>query len=395
MTPIDRVLERLERVRPSGKGWSARCPAHDDRHPSLSISEDGHGNVGLYCHRGCLTESVVAAIDLEMSDLFAESASTVRTRGDTRPRIAVGEPELERLVLRLRGDVAVLARLADLRGWTPEALEALEVGFDGHRLVFPARDAAGHLVGLDRYEPDPERRRDRPKMVADRGSRRELFPRPEILSQGAKVPGSQTPIDVGTWHLIVEGQPDVASAWSVGLPAVGIPGVNGWRRDWAARFRGRRVCVCLDSDEPGRQAAQRVASDLAAAADEVRVLDVSPSKDIGEILGLAKSGAEREQAREFILGLVEDAPTLESETKDVPETKDIPASQPSTLLRLDVTSMIASDPPPVEYLVEPVLIPGTLTLIVGKEGVGKSLLGLGIGVSACTGEHLAGFEVKQ
>ena len=36
--PIDRVLERLERVRPSGGGWSARCPAHDDRKPSLSVT---------------------------------------------------------------------------------------------------------------------------------------------------------------------------------------------------------------------------------------------------------------------------------------------------------------------------------------------------------------------
>lgn len=37
--PLQQVLERLQGVKRSGKEWSARCPAHDDRSPSLSVSE--------------------------------------------------------------------------------------------------------------------------------------------------------------------------------------------------------------------------------------------------------------------------------------------------------------------------------------------------------------------
>ena len=34
------ILDRLDGVRPTGDGrWIARCPAHDDRSPSLSIRE--------------------------------------------------------------------------------------------------------------------------------------------------------------------------------------------------------------------------------------------------------------------------------------------------------------------------------------------------------------------
>lgn len=35
---VDMLLSRLERVRQYGKGWSARCPAHQDRQASLSVT---------------------------------------------------------------------------------------------------------------------------------------------------------------------------------------------------------------------------------------------------------------------------------------------------------------------------------------------------------------------
>ena len=48
--------------RKSGGGWTARCPAHDDRTPSLSIRDADDGKVLLYCHAGCRQEGVIAAL---------------------------------------------------------------------------------------------------------------------------------------------------------------------------------------------------------------------------------------------------------------------------------------------------------------------------------------------
>ncbi len=45
-----------------GAGWLARCPAHDDRNPSLSISASSDGRVLLYCHTGCSQERVIWAL---------------------------------------------------------------------------------------------------------------------------------------------------------------------------------------------------------------------------------------------------------------------------------------------------------------------------------------------
>src|SRR5258708_32833715 len=71
--PVARVLAQLERVCQSGPNqWSARCPAHGDRNPSLSISVGGDGRALVYCHAGCSTDEVIAAIGLAPRDLFAD-----------------------------------------------------------------------------------------------------------------------------------------------------------------------------------------------------------------------------------------------------------------------------------------------------------------------------------
>ena len=66
----DLLLARLDHVRKTGAGrWIARCPAHDDRAPSLSIREID-GRVLLHDFGGCETRDVLAALGLHMSDLF-------------------------------------------------------------------------------------------------------------------------------------------------------------------------------------------------------------------------------------------------------------------------------------------------------------------------------------
>lgn len=67
----EQIAERLH-ARPNGSGWTARCPAHADRSPSLSIREGDGGRVLLYCFAGCSVESICAALNIKVSDLFSE-----------------------------------------------------------------------------------------------------------------------------------------------------------------------------------------------------------------------------------------------------------------------------------------------------------------------------------
>jgi CHC2 zinc finger len=73
---LDKVLIILERVKRSGKGWVARCPAHEDRHPSLSVGVGDDGRVLLHCYAGCDVQAVVAALGLQMADLYPDAHTT-------------------------------------------------------------------------------------------------------------------------------------------------------------------------------------------------------------------------------------------------------------------------------------------------------------------------------
>jgi hypothetical protein len=68
-----RIVEALRahdcHPRQSGASWSARCPAHADRNPSLSLRQGDQGAL-VYCQAGCQTADVMAAIELTMADLF-------------------------------------------------------------------------------------------------------------------------------------------------------------------------------------------------------------------------------------------------------------------------------------------------------------------------------------
>jgi CHC2 zinc finger len=70
---IDRILSSLTKVKKSGKGYTACCPAHPDKGPSLSVGEGDDGRVLLHCFAGCSTATVLAALGLTMVDLFAPS----------------------------------------------------------------------------------------------------------------------------------------------------------------------------------------------------------------------------------------------------------------------------------------------------------------------------------
>ena len=67
------LLDRLEASRATGSGrWVAKCPAHPDRSPSLSVRETDDGTVLVRCFAGCGAADIVAAVGLELRDLFPE-----------------------------------------------------------------------------------------------------------------------------------------------------------------------------------------------------------------------------------------------------------------------------------------------------------------------------------
>jgi hypothetical protein len=54
--------------------------------------------------------------------------------------------------------------------------------------------------------------------------------------------------------LLVEGESDTHVAWYRGLPAVGVPGVDNWREEWALYIGGiPKIFVVVEPDEAGKK----------------------------------------------------------------------------------------------------------------------------------------------
>ena len=70
------LAQRLDARSLSRDKWIARCPAHDDRRPSLAIADGRDGRVLLRCWAGCELDAILGACSLRLTDLFADSGES-------------------------------------------------------------------------------------------------------------------------------------------------------------------------------------------------------------------------------------------------------------------------------------------------------------------------------
>src|SRR5262245_27581615 len=82
---VQDLLARLERVSKTHTGWTARCPAHEDARPSLSIGTAEDGRILLRCFAGCDLTAIVSALRIEVRDLFPDQSVSAARPGEPIP----------------------------------------------------------------------------------------------------------------------------------------------------------------------------------------------------------------------------------------------------------------------------------------------------------------------
>jgi putative DNA primase/helicase len=260
-----------------------RCPAHDDRHASLSVARGSKGVV-VHCHTGCTHQDIAAVTGLPVTDWFIPEVDAIIA---TQPPVRQPDPlpTIEQIAAwanALHAHGPLCDRIHAVKGWTRTVMLELGVGWDGERIVFPILDDRGELATIARYLPGAK-----PKMLGLPGRPRGLFPNPE-RHEPSKV----------LW--LVEGEPDGVTTVQLGLAGTGVPGVNGWHTDWLPRFTDRNIVICCDCDQPGRDAATRLAKALAGTAADVRIVDLDPARDDGfDITDFFLAGGTKQQLCEL------------------------------------------------------------------------------------------------
>lgn len=162
---------------------------------------------------------------------------------------------------------------------------------------------------------------------------------------------------------VVEGEKDCAAIESVGgiavCPAMGAGKAN--RADWTP-LHGRDVVVVADKDAPGYRHAQAVADALAGKAN-VRVVEAAIGKDVADHIAAGK-------ALDQLVSLTDGAPRLWR------ATNLRPAAQ-------------------ARWLAKGRLPLASISLLVGDEGIGKSLLWVWIVAAVTTGKPLPEFGIPE
>lgn len=221
---IQDVLLMIDNVKRSTRGWTGRCPSHQDEHNSLSVAEGYDGQILLHCHAGCAFDDII---------------NTLREKSDTPSRTR-----------------------SEKTGYRPDR-EATT--------VYPYFDELGMLLyQVVRFENPKE---FRPRVPDGRGGfnrglpqsvRRVLYRLPELLKS-----------DPLTMIFIVEGEKDVETLRERGLVSTcNVGGAGKWREEYNEALRDRHVCILPDHDRPGIEHSHLVARSLYGVAASVKIVDL-------------------------------------------------------------------------------------------------------------------------
>lgn len=222
------ILSRLRKVRwhPASKMWSACCPAHDDRHPSLWLWVGDNGALVARCKsgQGCTWDAIVEAIGTKKQDWFPERERPLRPQEQN-------------------GKLVATFKYFNADGqFVYEALRYEKPALEGEKPVKyfkyrrPQPSACGWTWNLD-------------------GVEKVLYRLPELLDEGTR----SQPV------FVVEGEGKVEAVRKLGFVATSSPcGAGGWNRSYGRWLKRRRVVILPDNDDPGWDHAIKVAGSLIA-----------------------------------------------------------------------------------------------------------------------------------
>jgi AAA domain/Toprim domain/FaeA-like protein len=230
------LLGRLD-ARKSGTGWTARCPAHDDSSPSLSIGQGEDGRILMHCHAGCGIDEVLAAVNLTPADLYPPKEPTAS--------------QAKRIVATYDYCDEHGTLLSQVVRFTPKD--------------FAQRRPDGHGGWIRNAK----------------GVRRVLFELPEVIEA----------VKARRTIYICEGEKDAEALEAAGAVATcNVSGAGNWRPEYADALKGAaRVVVVADRDDKGRDHARQVADSLTALVGRLSIVEAAVGKDAADHLGAGRT----------------------------------------------------------------------------------------------------------
>ncbi|MFO0877408.1 MAG: DUF3987 domain-containing protein [Gemmataceae bacterium] len=322
MSSLDNVLSHLPNAKRSGKGWKAHCPAHEDRKPSLSVSQGDDGTVLIKCHAGCTTEAILAAIGLEMRDLFPPKdrptpphhgkPATNGTGFTTVNKVCTTPPHHDKPATK--GMAFATAN---------DAITAMERAHGNRSATWTYKNAEGEPVGLVVRWDTPDGKQIRPVARHADGWHIGAMQEPRPLYMLPEIAGASRVI-------VCEGEKCAEAARSIGFTATTSSGGSqaATKTDWWP-LAGKEVWILPDNDMPGRQYAEVVADILTklTPAPKVRIVelpDLAEGEDIADWIEAQGDAAEPDTLRGEIEIMAQQAELLNQTENDELDCQPFP-----------------------------------------------------------------------
>jgi putative DNA primase/helicase len=292
--------------RKSGRGWSACCPAHDDRTPSLSIQDADDGRVLVHCHAGCDQARVIAT--LQSRGLWPKSyggsiphplrRSSIELKlkqdGDERTNTALAIWQSAQPAQGTLVEAYLAARGIDLP--PPDALR-----FHGG-LKHPSGGIWPTMVALVTNGADGTPAAIHRTFLARDGSGKAPVVPPRMMlgpvGGGAVRLGTAHP---DSWLVLAEGLETTLTV----MEACGLPGwaalSNGGLKSLILPSDAAKVLICADNDAngAGQRAAEEAAERFLREGRHVRLATPAvPGTDFNDVLRLSGLGRLNEEARD-------------------------------------------------------------------------------------------------
>ena len=238
------VLEALERAgckpRKHGAGYQAKCPAHEDSTPSLSVSEGNKAPFVIKCFAGCEYEQIMSALGFDLKKKAGPKFRTIK--GGRSPK----EPPPPPARLPSIGESTLAIYFYPNAKGEKYFAVVRKPGKKFSQRTHDSGDLWSYVA---------------PKV-------RPLYRLPELMASHDRV-------------AIVEGEKDadsIARTWPDQTSTTWSGGTDSWKHtDWEP-LRGRRVSLISDGDAPGRKAAKGIAAHLHSMECDV-VLGLVAGKD--------------------------------------------------------------------------------------------------------------------
>ncbi len=338
MSAATKLLTKFASVKKTKSGWSARCPAHEDRQASLSIAEGNDGRVLLKCHAGCDHKKIVAALGVEERDLFDADATLATT-----PKKSTSSKPASKAYAT--ADAAEKAY--ERQHGKPSAI---------HKYHDANRKHVGSVLRWDR----PHSKKDiRPTSLHANGWRLEQMAEPRPLY---RLPALLLASETDRRVYVVEGEKCVETFVDLGLYLLGTTSAGGSnaasKSDWSP-LAGRDVVILPDADDAGRKYADEVAEILLKLDPPaiVRIVDLAPELDDGsDVADLVAAAGHPESLSyaENTKALLDKIERLAAATEPLKPKAATASTTPATPSTSSKSSPIeAYKPFPVDALPEP------------------------------------------